>query len=91
MGVYSDILSVVYTRWQDRTPGQAIRDLAIYQKQILEGILESLYGHPGFSNLRKADPWRVFWILHWAIRDFAIYEKQVVVGYLGVSIKPSGF
>ena len=88
MDVYSDILSVVYIRWQDRAPGQAIRD--IYQKQILEGNLESLYGHPGFSNLRKADPWRVFWILHLAIRDLAIYEKQVLWGYLGVSIKPSG-
>ena len=34
----------------------AARDLAIYEKQILEGILESLYGHQGFSNLRKAGP-----------------------------------
>ena len=38
----------------------AARDLAIYEKQILEGILESLYGHQGFSNLRKAGPLRVF-------------------------------
>ena len=37
--------------WQDGTPGQVIRDLAIYEKQILEGILESLYGRLGFSNL----------------------------------------
>ena len=47
---------MVYTRWQDGTHGQAIRDLAIYEKKILEGILESLYGHQGFSNLRKAGP-----------------------------------
>ena len=51
---------MVYTRWQDGSHGQAIRDLAIYEKQILEGILESLYGHQGFSNLRKADPLRYF-------------------------------
>ena len=34
----------------------AARDLAIDEKQILEGILESPYGHKGFSNLRKAGP-----------------------------------
>ena len=39
MGVYSDILSAINIRWQDRTPGQAIRDLAIYEKQVLGGYL----------------------------------------------------
>ena len=84
MGVYSDILSVVYRRWQDRSPGQAIRDLAIYQKQILEGILESLYGHPGFSHPKY------LWSLFMAIQDLAIYEKQILGGYFGFSIWPSG-
>ena len=66
---------MVYTRWQDGTHGQAIRDLAIYEKQILEGILESLYGRPGFSNLRKEGPLGVFWSLYMAIRDLAILHK----------------
>ena len=69
---------MVYTRWQDGTHGQAIRDSAIYEKQILEGILESLYGHQGFSNLRKAGPLGVFSSLYLAIRDLAIYEKQIL-------------
>ena len=90
---------MVYTRWQDGTHGQAIRDLAIYEKQnlevfwnlymaardlviyekqILEGILESLCGHLGFSNLRKAGPLGVFSSLYLAIRDLAIYEKQIL-------------
>ena len=53
----------------------AARDLAIYEKQILEGILESLYGHQGFSNLRKAGPLGVFSSLYLAIRDLAILQK----------------
>ena len=69
---------MVYTWWQDGTHGQAIRDLAIYEKQILEGILESLYGRPGFSNLRKAGPLGVFSSLYLAIRDLEIYEKQIL-------------
>ena len=56
----------------------AARDLAIYEKQILEGILESLYGHQGFSNLRRAGPLGVFSSLYLAIRDLAIYEKQIL-------------
>ena len=45
---------MVYTRWRDGTPGQAIRDLAIYEKQILEGILDSPSGLQGFSNFTKS-------------------------------------
>ena len=54
------------------------RIFTFYEKQILEGILESVYGHQGFSNLRKAGPLGVFSSLHLAIRDLAIYEKQIV-------------
>ena len=56
----------------------ATRDLAIYEKQILEGILKSLYGHQGFSNLRKAGPLGVLSSLSQTIRDLAIYEKQIL-------------
>ena len=65
----------------------AARDLAIYEKQILEGILESLYGHQGFSNLRKAGPLGVFSSLYLAIS----YEKQILGGciLLGVLVESS--
>ena len=53
----------------------AARDLAIYEKQILEGILGSLYGHQGFSNLRKAGHLGVFSSLYLAIRDLSILQK----------------
>ena len=56
----------------------AARYLAIYEKLILEGILESLYGHQGFSNLQKAGPLGVFSSLYLATRDLAIYEKQIL-------------
>ena len=39
---------------------QAIRDLEIYKKQILEDNLESPSGHQGFSNFKKAGPRRLF-------------------------------
>ena len=39
---------------------QAIRDLEIYKKQILEGNLESPSGHQGFSNFKKSGPRRLF-------------------------------
>ena len=46
---------MVYTRWQDGAHGEAIRgDLAIYEKQILEGILESPSRHQGFSNFTRS-------------------------------------
>ena len=64
----------------------AARDLAIYEKQIMEGILESPYGRPGFSNLRKVGPLGVFSSLYLVIRDLAIYENQVLWGYFRVSI-----
>ena len=66
---------MVYTRWRDGTPGQAIRDLAIYEKQILEGILDLRLAIRNLAILRKAGSLGVFSSLYLAIRDLAIYEK----------------
>ena len=56
----------------------AIRDLAIYEMQILGGYFGLSICHQGFGNLRKAGPWGVPQSLYQAIRDLAIYEKQIL-------------
>ena len=63
----------------------AARDLAIYKKQILEGILESLYGRPGLGNLRKADPGGYLESLY-GHQGFSDLRKAGPWGYFRVSI-----
>ena len=81
---------MVYTRWQDGTHGQAIRDLAIYEKQILEGILESLYGHQGFSKFTKSMSFGGIFESLSSHKGFSNLRKADPLRYFGVSISPSG-